>query len=232
MAPHSARPRTPDFRLFCALVEQMHPGGVYLNWGSAVLLPEVFLKSRFRRPQSRRPTPPHYHCELRLYQHYRPLQNVVKRPTAPARAAADLNRAGYAITGQPRAALAARRRRACRRLAQENCGPGKTMTLFDDNPLKPPDENLPAQPASDEPAEFASPESAHSSARRRPHRLRGSYACHLLALLSSRRPAYSWSWAHLVVFLVFGFSSLLVVQLAGVLLLSADKHLSQKKKPN
>src|SRR6266403_4699903 len=26
-----------DFRLFCALVEQMHPGGVYLNWGSAVL---------------------------------------------------------------------------------------------------------------------------------------------------------------------------------------------------
>src|SRR6266850_2120552 len=34
-----------DFRLFCALVEQMHPGGVYLNWGSAVLLPEVFLKA-------------------------------------------------------------------------------------------------------------------------------------------------------------------------------------------
>src|SRR5208282_480144 len=32
-----------DFRLFCALVKQMHPGGVYLNWGSAVLLPEVFL---------------------------------------------------------------------------------------------------------------------------------------------------------------------------------------------
>ncbi len=33
-----------DFRLFCALVQQMHPGGVYLNWGSAVLLPEIFLK--------------------------------------------------------------------------------------------------------------------------------------------------------------------------------------------
>src|SRR6202022_1292351 len=26
-----------DFRLFCALVERMHPGGVYLNWGSAVV---------------------------------------------------------------------------------------------------------------------------------------------------------------------------------------------------
>src|SRR5712692_4859972 len=34
-----------DFRLFCALVKQMHPGGVYLNWGSAVVLPEVFLKA-------------------------------------------------------------------------------------------------------------------------------------------------------------------------------------------
>src|SRR5712671_7359116 len=34
-----------DFRLFSALVQQMHPGGVYLNWGSAVLLPEVFLKA-------------------------------------------------------------------------------------------------------------------------------------------------------------------------------------------
>ena len=34
-----------DFRLFCALVKEMHPGGVYLNWGSAVVLPEVFLKA-------------------------------------------------------------------------------------------------------------------------------------------------------------------------------------------
>ena len=31
-----------DFRLFCALVEQMHAGGVYLNWGSAVLLRRFF----------------------------------------------------------------------------------------------------------------------------------------------------------------------------------------------
>src|SRR5260221_12251601 len=34
-----------DFRLFCSLVQQMHPAGIYLNWGSAVLLPEVFLKA-------------------------------------------------------------------------------------------------------------------------------------------------------------------------------------------
>jgi hypothetical protein len=32
-----------DFLLFCALVKSMHPGGVYMNWGSAVLLPEIFL---------------------------------------------------------------------------------------------------------------------------------------------------------------------------------------------
>src|SRR5882757_8532032 len=34
-----------DFRLFCSLVQQMQPGGIYLNWGSAVILPEVFLKA-------------------------------------------------------------------------------------------------------------------------------------------------------------------------------------------
>src|SRR6202521_3070136 len=34
-----------DFRLLCGLVQHMHSGGVYLNWGSAVLLPEVFLKA-------------------------------------------------------------------------------------------------------------------------------------------------------------------------------------------
>jgi hypothetical protein len=34
-----------DFRLFCALVEQMHTAGVYLNWSSNTLLPEIFLKA-------------------------------------------------------------------------------------------------------------------------------------------------------------------------------------------
>jgi len=31
-----------DFRLFCALVAKMDNGGAYLNWGSAVILPEIF----------------------------------------------------------------------------------------------------------------------------------------------------------------------------------------------
>jgi membrane protease YdiL (CAAX protease family) len=39
----------------------------------------------------------------------------------------------------------------------------------------------------------------------------------------------SWSWTHLIVFLLFGFSSLLIVQVGAVLLLSANKHLTQKQ---
>jgi membrane protease YdiL (CAAX protease family) len=39
----------------------------------------------------------------------------------------------------------------------------------------------------------------------------------------------SWSWPHLIVFLLFGFGSLVLVQIGGVLLLTADKHLSQKQ---
>ena len=34
-----------DFRLLCALVKQMHTGGVYLNWSSTALVPETFLKA-------------------------------------------------------------------------------------------------------------------------------------------------------------------------------------------
>jgi hypothetical protein len=34
-----------DFRLFCAIVAELNEGGVYLNVGSAVILPEVFLKA-------------------------------------------------------------------------------------------------------------------------------------------------------------------------------------------
>lgn len=34
-----------DFRLLCALVKQMHTGGVYLNWSSTAVVPETFLKA-------------------------------------------------------------------------------------------------------------------------------------------------------------------------------------------
>jgi hypothetical protein len=88
-----------DFRLFCALVEQMHPGGVYLNWGSAVLLPEVFLKAVSVVRNLGVPLRPITTANFDFIQHYRPLQNVVKRPTASVRGRGGPESHGYAITG-------------------------------------------------------------------------------------------------------------------------------------
>jgi hypothetical protein len=82
-----------DFKLFCALVRGMQPGGVYLNWGSAVLLPEIFLKavSVVRNLGTR--LAPITTANFDFQQHYRPLENVVRRPTAAP------GSRGYAITG-------------------------------------------------------------------------------------------------------------------------------------
>src|SRR6266853_2080638 len=88
-----------DFRLFCALVQQMHPGGVYLNWGSAVLLPEVFLKAVSVVRNLGGPRRPITTANFDFIQHYRPLQNVVKRPTASAQDRSGPASHGYAITG-------------------------------------------------------------------------------------------------------------------------------------
>src|SRR5277367_6519697 len=71
-----------DFRLFCALVKQMHPGGIYLNWGSAVLLPEIFLKAVSVVRNLGVPLHPITTANFDFIQHYRPLQNVVKRPVS------------------------------------------------------------------------------------------------------------------------------------------------------
>jgi hypothetical protein len=88
-----------DFRLFCALVKEMHPGGVYLNWGSAVLLPEVFLKAVSVVRNLGVPLRPITTANFDFIQHYRPLQNVVKRPTAPVRGKSADGSRGFAITG-------------------------------------------------------------------------------------------------------------------------------------
>jgi hypothetical protein len=88
-----------DFRLFCALVQQMHPGGVYLNWGSAVLLPEIFLKAISVVRNLGVPLRPITTANFDFIQHYRPLQNVVKRPIASAHGRSGPGSHGYAITG-------------------------------------------------------------------------------------------------------------------------------------
>ncbi len=82
-----------DFRLLADIVRQMNGGGVYLNVGSAVTLPEVFLKCvtlvRNLGHELRDITTANFD----FIQSYRPLTNVVRRPTA------DGAGKGYAITG-------------------------------------------------------------------------------------------------------------------------------------
>src|SRR5216683_1776052 len=88
-----------DFRLFSALVQQMHPGGAYLNWGSAVLLPEIFLKAVSVVRNLGVALRPITTANFDFIQHYRPLQNVVKRPTASPHRRGGPESHGYAITG-------------------------------------------------------------------------------------------------------------------------------------
>jgi hypothetical protein len=88
-----------DFRLFSALVKEMHPGGVYLNWGSAVILPEVFLKAVSVVRNLGVALRPITTANFDFVQHYRPLQNVVKRPTATLPGSDGPESRGYAITG-------------------------------------------------------------------------------------------------------------------------------------
>jgi len=88
-----------DFLLLAALVQGLD-GGVYLNVGSAVILPEVFLKcislaANLGRPPRRITT-----VNLDFIQHYRPTQNVLLRPTAAAsRRHKRVTSHGYALTG-------------------------------------------------------------------------------------------------------------------------------------
>lgn len=82
-----------DFRLFCTLVAGLHDGGVFINAGSAVVMPEVFLKAvscvRNLGHELRNFTT----VNLDFLQHYRPRVNVVERPHVHS------GGAGYALTG-------------------------------------------------------------------------------------------------------------------------------------
>lgn len=82
-----------DFRLFCTMVSELNDGGVYINAGSAVVMPEVFLKAvstvRNLGHELRRFTT----VNLDFLQHYRPRVNVVERPHAQA------GGRGYSLTG-------------------------------------------------------------------------------------------------------------------------------------
>ncbi len=103
------------------------------------------------------------------------------------------------------------------------------MTLFDDNPLNSPDRDselhlTPEDSSAPPAAEPLSPP------------LAGDPIAYAALAPSPRSRSFlpedlriSWSWPHLFVFLFFGFASLLVVQIGAVLLLSANRHLTQKQ---
>ena len=71
-----------DFRLFAALVSGLDGGGVYLNLGSAVILPEVFLKAVTLVRNLGNPLRGFTTADFDFLRHYRPLSNVVRRPVA------------------------------------------------------------------------------------------------------------------------------------------------------
>jgi hypothetical protein len=71
-----------DFLLLASLVKGLHRGGVYLNVGSAVVLPEVFLKCLSLVANLSRAPRGFTTVNMDFIQHYRPLQNVLLRPTA------------------------------------------------------------------------------------------------------------------------------------------------------
>ncbi len=81
-----------DFLLLAGLISQMAGGGVYLNIGSAVILPEVFLKCVSLARNLGHRLDRIVTANFDFIQHYRPTQNVILRP--PGRTGR-----GYALTG-------------------------------------------------------------------------------------------------------------------------------------
>jgi hypothetical protein len=82
-----------DFRLLAEIVKRMDGGGVYLNIGSAVVLPEVFLKCVTLVRNLGHPLTNITTANFDFIQSYRPLTNVVRRPTEKGAGE------GFSITG-------------------------------------------------------------------------------------------------------------------------------------
>ena len=81
-----------DFRIFTSEVAKLGHGGVLLNFGSAVIMPEVFLKALSIARNLGHDVTDFTTANFDMIQHYRPRENVIKRPT-------NISGKGYAITG-------------------------------------------------------------------------------------------------------------------------------------
>ncbi len=80
-----------DFRAFCSVVSTLE-GGVYINLGSSVLLPEAFLKAVTLARNLGSPLKDITTVNMDFIQSYRPNMNVVRRPTIKGGK-------GYSLTG-------------------------------------------------------------------------------------------------------------------------------------
>ena len=81
-----------DFRIFTQSVSGLGSGGVVLNLGSAVIMPEVFLKALSVVRNLGHPAFDFTTANFDMIQHYRPRVNVVERPSGS-------EGRGYALTG-------------------------------------------------------------------------------------------------------------------------------------
>jgi hypothetical protein len=81
-----------DFRLITSVVADLGDGGVWLNVGSAVIMPEVFLKALSIAQNLGHHVDNFTTAKFDMNQHYRPIQNVIKRPTSGSGK-------GYSIVG-------------------------------------------------------------------------------------------------------------------------------------
>jgi hypothetical protein len=80
-----------DFRLLASVIADLE-GGVYINLGSAVILPEVFLKALNIARNLGNKVEMVTTVNMDFVQHYRPRENVLKRPTIN-------NGQNFALTG-------------------------------------------------------------------------------------------------------------------------------------
>lgn len=81
-----------DFRALCEAVKTLHDGGVFVNAGSAVVMPEVFVKALNLVRNVDPPVEGFTTANLDFIQHYRARQNVLSRPVSG-------DGSGIAITG-------------------------------------------------------------------------------------------------------------------------------------
>ena len=82
-----------DFHRLAGSIPDLDQGGVVLNWGSAVVMPEVFLKALTIARNTGDGRPTHFvAADFDMQRHYRPRVNVVQRPTKAGGS-------GYLLTG-------------------------------------------------------------------------------------------------------------------------------------